>query len=446
MSKIKNNPWFGQAPNKWQQGQLKRFYSVRLGKMLQPNPSNLNDQLIPYIRAENVSWAGPDISDVKQMWASPEEIINNKLEAGDLLISEGGDVGRSCLWSNEIPLCIFQNAINRVRPRQLNSTKFLYYLMQAVKNSGWIDIICNKATISHFTAEKVNALEIPITNHTQQRRIAAYLDEQTAKIDRLIDLRRRQMALLKEQRAALIQQAVTRGLNPNIPMKDSGLSWLGEIPAHWSIVPLGRLAKLLQTGPFGSQLHAHEYVENGIPIINPSHMVEGLVQYDRKCTVDKVTARRLERHFLQYGDILFARRGELGRCVLVRADEVGWLCGTGSLLMRPDTQALAPAYLVTLFQLKRLKESLTLQSVGATMDNLNTGILSQMKLPLPSLDEQVDILSFIDKQQERFDALHSAYSRQLTLLTEYRAALIHECVTGQRAVPDNFNPGDHTND
>lgn len=438
MSTIKNNPWFGQAPNKWQQGQLKRFYSVRLGKMLQPNPSNSNDQLIPYIRAANVSWAGPDISDVKEMWASPEEIINNKLEAGDLLISEGGDVGRSCLWSNEIPLCIFQNAINRVRPRHLNSTKFLYYLMQAVKNSGWIDIVCNKATISHFTAEKVNALEIPIPNHTQQRRIAAYLDEQTAKIDRLINLRQRQMALLKEQRAALIQQAVTRGLNPNVPMKDSGLPWLGEIPAHWSIMPLGRLATILQTGPFGSQLHAHEYIESGIPIINPSHMVEGLIQHDPKCTVDEVTARRLDRHFLQYGDILFARRGEIGRCALVRTEEVGWLCGTGSLLMRADTQILVPTYLVTLFQLIRLKESLMLQSVGSTMDNLNTSILSQIRLALPPLDEQAQILSFIDKQREQFDVLCSAYSRQLTLLAEYRAALIHECVTGKRQINDNF--------
>ncbi|MFZ1639937.1 MAG: restriction endonuclease subunit S [Candidatus Contendobacter sp.] len=439
MSTIKINPWFGQLPDKWQQGQLKRFYSVRLGKMLQPNQLISSDKLVPYMRAANISWAGPDVSDIKQMWASPKEIINNKLEPGDLLISEGGDVGRSCLWNDEIQFCIFQNAINRIRPRQLNSTKFLYYLMQVVKNSGWIDIICNKATIAHFTAEKVNALEIPIPNHAEQRCIAAYLDEQTAKIDRLMDLRQRQIALLKEQRAALIQQAVTRGLNPNAPMKDSGLPWLGEIPAHWSIIPLGRLAIQLQTGPFGSQLHAHEYVEGGIPVINPSHLAEGLIQHDPTCSVDESTARKLDRHFLQVGDIVFARRGELGRCALVRSEEVGWLCGTGSLLMRPDTQILVPAYLVKLFELKRLKESLTLQSVGSTMDNLNTGILSRMRLPLPLLDEQVEILCFIEKQTEKFDVLHFAYSHQLTLLAEYRAALIHECVTGQRIVPDHYS-------
>jgi type I restriction enzyme S subunit len=254
-----------------------------------------------------------------------------------------------------------------------------------------------------------------------------------------MDMRRRQMALLKEQRAALIQEAVTRGLNSNASMKDSGLPWLGEIPAHWKTVSLGYLATLLQTGPFGSQLHASEYITDGIPVINPSHMSDGLICPDQKCTVSEFTAKNLSRHFLQIGDIVFARRGELGRCALVHAEEAGWICGTGSLLMRPDTRMIVPAYLVTLFKLQQLKESLTLQSVGSTMDNLNTGILSCTGLPLPPLCEQEDILNFIEKQEHKFNCLHRSYARQLELLTEYRAALIHECVTGQRSVPEVTN-------
>jgi len=115
---------------------------------------------------------------------------------------------------------------------------------------------------------------------------------------------------------------------------------------------------------------------------------------------------------------------------------MGWLCGTGSLLMRPNTQLLKPAYLFSLFQVKQVKESLTLQSVGSTMDNLNTGILFRTGLPLPPLYEQCEILSFIERQREKFDSLLTVYARQLPLLAGYRAALIHECVTGQRPVPD----------
>ncbi len=329
-----------------------------------------------------------------------------------------------------------------LRAKPQSNSRFLYWLTQSYGFRKWGEAeMRGSAGQKRVTEEFVANFRTIGLSQTQQHRIAAYLDQQTAKIDRLINLRQRQIALLKEQRAALIQQAVTRGLNPDVPMKDSGLPWGGYIPEHWSIVPLGRLAKLLQTGPFGSQLHAHEYVEGGVPIVNPSHMVEGLIQHDSTCTVDKFTARRLERHFLKIGDILFARRGEIGRCALVRSGEVGWICGTGSLLMRPDIQILAPAYLVTLFQLKRLKESLMLQSVGSTMDNLNTGILSRIRLLLPPLDEQAKILIFIEKKREKFDILYSAYSRQITLLTEYRAALIHEFVTGQRVIPDHFNTG-----
>ena len=102
--------------------------------------------------------------------------------------------------------------------------------------------------------------------------------------------------------------------------------------------------------------------------------------------------------------------------------------------MRPEKYVLEPAYLVSLFQLRRLKEAVSLHSVGATMENLNTGILARIRLPLPSLHEQVEILNHIGSENIRIEALITAYKRQIILLQEYRASLIHECVTGQRPV------------
>jgi len=167
-----------------------------------------------------------------------------------------------------------------LRAKPQSNSRFLYWLTQSYGFRKWGEAeMRGSAGQKRVTEEFVANFRTIGLSQTQQHRIAAYLDQQTAKIDRLINLRQRQIALLKEQRAALIQQAVTRGLNPDVPMKDSGLPWGGYIPEHWSIVPLGRLAKLLQTGPFGSQLHAHEYVEGGVPIVNPSHMVEGLIQH-----------------------------------------------------------------------------------------------------------------------------------------------------------------------
>lgn len=331
--------------------------------------------------------------------------------------------------------------IMALKPVGSNNRRFLAYSLLSDEFIKRVSGMTDGAKMPRANPNDVLNLSLRVPPIGIQSRIASHLDAQTAKIDRLMDMRRRQIALLQEQKAALLQQAVTQGLTPNVPMKDSGVSWLGEIPAHWEVFTLGRLATVLQTGPFGSQLHAHEYISGGIPVLNPSHMTEaGTILHDPDCSVDDATASRLTRHQLQQGDIIFARRGEIGRCALVDADQSGWICGTGSMLMRPNQTLVTSEYLTLIFQFKHLKESLSLHSVGSTMDNLNTGILARVRLPLPTVEEQLWILNQIKNSQQQFDNIINSYLRQLTLLAEYRAALIQECVTGQREVPDMPSP------
>lgn len=438
-SKSNLAPWVTMIPAQWKVN--------RLGMVADIFPSNVDKHTIEgeiAVRLCNYTdvYKNDRITSlIEFMTASalPREIEKFQVCKGDVLATKDSespdDIAVSSLIAEDLPgvLCGYHLAMIRPDTRKI-SGPFLAWVQASKSIRAQYEALAVGVTRFALSQSALKDALVPVPPLSDQPRISVYLDEQTTKIDRLMALRRRQMELLKEQRAALIQQAVTRGLNPAAPMKDSGIPWLGEIPAHWNKITLGRLATLLQTGPFGSQLHAHEYIEGGIPIINPSHMVEGFIQHDQKCSVKEETAKRLDRHFLQYGDIVFARRGEIGRCALVRAEETGWLCGTGSLLMRPDTKILEPAFLITLFQLKHLKEALTLQSVGSTMDNLNTGIISRIGLGLPPLEEQQVILKFIQDQTSKTDDLILSYARQLTLLTEYRASLIHECVTGQRQV------------
>lgn len=406
----------------WQTKKIKFCDSVIMGQSPDGKSVNSDGDGIPFLQGN------AEFTDIYPVAIHSTTEPGKLCEEGDILLSVRAPVGAVNVADKSYAI---GRGLCAIRPVSHNRT-FLRYLLKT--KTEVLNSIATGTTFTAVSAQQVGNTEIEIPPLSDQSRIATYLDEQTTKIDRLMEMRRQQMELLKEQRASIIQETVTRGLNHDVPMKDSGIPWLGEIPAHWSVTTLGRLATLLQTGPFGSQLHSHEYVEDGIPIINPSHMAEGMIQHDPKCTVDEETARRLSRHFLKLGDIVFARRGEIGRCALVHADEVGWLCGTGSLLMRPDTRVLEPAFLVTLFQLKHLKESLTLQSVGSTMDNLNTGILAGTRLPLPPREEQSEILQFIKNKSAKTEDLIFAYARQITLLAEYRAALIHECVTGQREV------------
>jgi type I restriction enzyme S subunit len=264
----------------------------------------------------------------------------------------------------------------------------------------------------------------------EQNDIANFLDHETAKIDALIDKQQQLIKLLKEKRQAVISHAVTKGLNPAAPMRDSGVEWLGEVPVHWVVAQLKFNTIEMQTGPFGSQLHAEDYIDDGIPLVNPAHMCDGKIVPDSKVSVDKETWHRLKRHQLLEGDLIFARRGELGRCAIVTKEEEGWLCGTGSLKAKLNNR-LVPEYSYLLITSDGVVSELSLESKGSTMDNLNTETLGRVRLPVPPLDEQRKILDYVNEVSGKFRFLIDKASSAIELIKERRTALISAAVTGK---------------
>jgi len=147
--------------------------------------------------------------------------------------------------------------------------------------------------------------------------------------------------------------------------------------------------------------------------------------------VDDTTRKRLIRHEFKKGDIVFARRGEMGRCALVTEKEDGWLCGTGSLRVRSNANTCYPLYLNLVLSMYGIKDWLTLEAVGSTMESLNTGILSRIPLPNPPISEQRTIIDFLDHKTAKIDALMSKVREAIERLKEYRTALISAAVTGK---------------
>ncbi len=278
--------------------------------------------------------------------------------------------------------------------------------------------------------ESFGGVPIVLPPIDQQKKIANFLDHETAKIDTLIEKQQKLIKLLKEKRQAVISHAVTKGLNPNAPMRDSGVEWLGEVPEHWVVAQLKQNTLEMQTGPFGSQLHADDYVIDGIPIINPAHMIDGLIIPDTKVTVDDETYKRLIRHKLSEGEIIFARRGELGRCAIVTKDQEGWLCGTGSLKALLN-EKLLPEYAYLLITSEGVVSELTLESKGSTMDNLNTATLGRVRIPVPPIAEQRNILIYVESISGKYQKLVSKAQRANQLMQERRTALISAAVTGK---------------
>jgi type I restriction enzyme S subunit len=256
----------------------------------------------------------------------------------------------------------------------------------------------------------LQSIRIDLESLEAQRAVADYLDRETARIDTLIQEQQRLVEMLHERRGAVLESFVAH------------LDWT---------IPLGSIASLIQTGPFGSQLKSEEYEVGGIPVVNPSHLTGGQVVPDPHVAVGKTKAADLARHVLKVGDLVVARRGELGRCAVVDATSAGFICGTGSALIRPDPARLAPKFLALVFASRRNRDALALASVGSTMDNLSAAVVTALRIPAPSLDEQRRIVAYLDEQTSKIDTLIAETEKFIELSRERRSALITAAVTGR---------------
>ena len=361
-----------------------------------------------------------------------EEMEVYQVYTDDLLITMMGTSGKCELVPEGVEIGIIDSHLLRMRVREYEILPRFFRLLidECYEIENQIKI-SGKGSIMHgLNSSIVKSLSLPLPGIVEQGVILNFLDHETAKIDTLIEKQQQLIKLLKEKRQAVISHAVTKGLNLNAPMRDSGVEWLGEVPEHWVVAQLKFNTLDMQTGPFGSQLHAEDYVVDGIPLINPAHMTSGKIVPDSKVTVDEETQVRLNRHKLSEGEIIFARRGELGRCAIVTKDQEGWLCGTGSLKAKLNDR-LVSEYAYLLITSDGIVSELSLESKGSTMDNLNTETLGRVRMPVPPRDEQGEILSYVEDASGKYKSLIGNAESAIALMQERRTSLISAAVTGK---------------
>jgi type I restriction enzyme S subunit len=202
--------WLGEVPEHWKVTALRHRYSVQLGKMLDAKRI-VGTDLVPYLRNTDVQWDHIRIGDLPQMDVEPREYERFTVQPGDMLVCEGGDVGRSAFWSGEIPLCGFQKALHRVRPidHQQSYSRFLFYIMLTASKLGIFVAGGSENTIAHLTCEKLRRHRFPFPPRSEQEEIAVYLDEVVNGIDVGIERANREIDLIREYRTRLIADVVT---------------------------------------------------------------------------------------------------------------------------------------------------------------------------------------------------------------------------------------------
>lgn len=411
--------WLGEVPSHWSVCALGYRYEVALGKMLDEKRIS-GDYLGPYLRNTDVQWGKINVDDLPQMDFADSEIQRYSLVFGDLLVCEGGDVGRAAIWKGDLARCFYQKALHRLRPyAPADDPRFFYYVLEAAAALGIFTAEGGKATIAHLTAESFRRHRFPFPGSTEQRAIAAFLDRETAKIDALVEAQRRLIELLKEKRQAVISHAVTKGLDPSAPMKDSGVEWLGEVPAHWEVLPVRALFRFVKR-------------QNGDELdVLSVYREYGVISKSSRDDNNNVTPEDLSKYQTVHpGDLVVnkmkAWQGSLG---------VSGLHGITS----PDYAVFAPIhaglsnYLHLLLRSQLLPDVYRLISNGIRLAQwrLEPEKFKELKVPFPPIAEQQAISEALVQSATQMDRLAMEAEAGIALLQERRAALISAAVTGK---------------
>lgn len=365
--------------------------------------------------------------------------------AGDIVFSYETRLGEAALVPGDLRCCLGRR-MGLIRPhRNLVDSRFLLYYYLGPQFQETI----RKYTVHGSTVDRIPLVDMPgfevcIPDLAHQKRIGAILGS----LDDKIDLNRRTNDTLEAIARTLFKSwfvdfdpvhakakgkdlvgmdAETAALFPS-EFEDSAM---GPIPKGWRASTLGdevgRRGGIVQTGPFGSQLHASDYVEEGVPVIMPRDIIRRRVATSSIARIREEDADRLAKHRVREGDLVYSRRGDVERHALIGNREVGWLCGTGCLLVRPGEQAPSSAFLSLFLDRPESRAWLTQHAVGATMANLNTSILSAVPLLAPS----DDIVAAFDAHVESWAKRMVSSEAESRTLAAIRDTLLPRLISGE---------------
>jgi type I restriction enzyme S subunit len=415
--------WIGVIPDHWGSKKLKYLAKITLGKML--TPENKGDYLLkPYLRSFNIQSEKVNVSDVKEMWFSEDELENLLLKKNDILINEGGDVGRSCLWNEEIGECYIQNSVNRVKFSEGESNYYLFISLLH-HSTKYYDSVVNRVSIPHLTKEKLQEVKFLYPPIPEQTQIVEFLDRKTSLIDKLISVKQRKIELLKEKRTALINHVVTKGLNPNVKMKDSGIEWIGEIPDHWGSKKL----KYVSDITLGKMLTPED---KGDYVLKPylrSFNIQA--EYVDVSDIKEMwfSENELVKYRLKKGDLLINEGGDVGRSC--QWNEEIEECYIQNSVNRVRIFCGESKYFLLLSILHHSTKFYNSIVNRVSIPHLTKEKLQEVPFLVPPKAEQTQIVEYLDEKTKEIDNLLTLEQKKIDLLKEYRQSLISEVITGK---------------
>ena len=421
--------WLGEVPQHW--------YSARFSRVVMAIRDGTHgtfervDAGVPLLSAKNVKNGFLDISENESLIseADSKSIVSNGFPAvGDLLLTIVGTIGRSCVYETDQPLA-FQRSVCFLRLYKQHCPYFFYYFSQSkFFQEQLVGRSKSSAQAGVYMGEVVATSVVFPPVLSEQIQIACFLDHETARIDALIEEQQLLIELLKEKRQAVISHGVTKGLDPTVPMKDSGVEWLGEVPAHWQVCKLS----FRYSVELGKMLDEKKNTgTNPLPYLRNQDVQWGRINIDGLPLID-IEPSEYERYSVRLGDLLVCEGGDVGRAAIWRhkGNKIGYQKALHRLRPESPNRDTAEFFFFSLMAVKALgvfEESDT----KATISHLPAEKFRQYRFAFPPIEDQQKIASVLRETYKRSSEAISYAENTITLLQERRSALISAAVTGK---------------
>ena len=407
--------WLGRIPAHWNTKRLKHIAPVSTERTFYQNNKGR------YVALEHIE------SETGRLLTEnvPEEVESTAsiFKPGDVLF------GKLRPYLNKVWLCNSSGACSTeflvLRSNGEIDPAYLAYQLRSREFIRWIDSMTYGTKMPRANPEEVTSTRVAIGPFDDQIRIAAFLDRETAEIDALIAKKERLIELLQEKRTALITQAVTKGLDPNVPMKDSGVEWLGNIPAHLEAKRLKYLSTINDEALSEKTDPRFELIYIDIGGVD---QYQGIVQRE-ELVFENAPSRA--RRIVKDGDLILSTvRTYLRAIAPIKNPEPNLICSTGFAVIRPSA-GLESEFAAYALRAVYFVDQVVANSVGVSYPAIDASKMSSFPISIPEIEEQRAIAAFLDRETERIDGLIKKIHEAIDRLKEYRATLISAAVTGK---------------
>jgi len=369
---------------------------------------NPND--VPLVKGENVS-QGCILWDISKRWPASdwERMEKYHLLPRDVVVAMDRPwIPAGLKWAfirESDPKALLVQRCARLRSSNGRLDQdFLRFVIGGLGFENYVKPITSGVNVPHISGQQILDFEFTLPPLSTQRRIASILSA----YDELIENSQRRIRVLEKMARALYREWFVELRFPGHEKISRVAAVLGEIPNGWKVTDLAKVCtdgNGIQTGPFGSQLHEADYSEEGVPVVMPKDLIGFRIRTDTIARIPEETAEKLSRHRMQPNDIVYGRRGDIGRRAFLMPYQVGWFCGTGCLRIRPNPQAVNGWYLFNYLGQDDVVGLIAGRAQGVTMPNLNTGVMSSVPVKFPTRKLQDDFTRLTFPMAEAREAL-----------------------------------------